>query len=208
MDNEKIERAKNRIREIIMSWADVGESGDLLDKDVEEIYQLSGNDQMTEEEEERVNKIISHLGEKPGESRWLTKEETEIAVNKWKNEDWATRYIRLNRGHYEEVLPLIAKAQDAKTAPIAFLEGYNMGARDADRDNKEEWQTKLERIFQAYDDMLDGMGLNSIGHWKKNDVRPRVKEIFDAFKEAGWKSPEEVGEGKEIVREAFRFPKR
>ena len=41
----------------------------------------------------------------------LTGEEMEIAVNKWRNEDWATRYVRLNRGHYEDILPVIAQAQ-------------------------------------------------------------------------------------------------
>ena len=38
-------------------------------------------------------------------------EELEIAVNEWVNEDWAVRYIRLNRGHYGDILPIIAKAQ-------------------------------------------------------------------------------------------------
>ena len=32
-------------------------------------------------------------------------------------------------------------------------------------------------------------------------------QIIDLFCKAGWKSPEEVRRGKEMVREAFRFPK-
>lgn len=38
------------------------------------------------------------------------------------NEDWSTRYISLNRGHWEEVVPVIAKAQDAHTASIVETE--------------------------------------------------------------------------------------
>lgn len=47
-------------------------------------------------------------------SELLTPEEGEAAVNEWVNEDWATRYIQLNRGHWEYIVPVIAKAQLAK----------------------------------------------------------------------------------------------
>lgn len=54
--------------------------------------------------------------------RLLTPEEGEVVVNKWMNEDWATRYIRLNSGHWEEVVSLIAKAQDTKTRQATLRE--------------------------------------------------------------------------------------
>ncbi|KKK81226.1 hypothetical protein LCGC14_2815610 [marine sediment metagenome] len=40
----------------------------------------------------------------------LKQEELEIVVGKWVSEDWANRYIRLNRGHYEDILPIVAQA--------------------------------------------------------------------------------------------------
>lgn len=49
------------------------------------------------------------------EKNELTPEEGEIAVNKWLNEDWATRYIRLSRGHWEDIIPVITEAQLAKS---------------------------------------------------------------------------------------------
>ena len=52
------------------------------------------------------------------EKMLLTDEEMEIAVNIWRNEDWATRYISLNHGHYEDILPVIAKAQLDKALNI------------------------------------------------------------------------------------------
>jgi len=50
----------------------------------------------------------------------LSEEEMVIAVNKWKNEDWATRYISLSRGHYEDILPVVAKAQ--RDADVKYYE--------------------------------------------------------------------------------------
>ena len=78
----------------------------------------------------------------------LTDEEMEIAVNKWKNEDWATRHIRLDRGHYEDVLPLIAKAQLKK----ALQEVEDYITRDlewANEENEMLWKNKLKIWRQA-----------------------------------------------------------
>ena len=50
----------------------------------------------------------------------LSQEEMVIAVNKWKNEDWETRYISLSRGHYEDILPVVAKAQ--RDADVKYYE--------------------------------------------------------------------------------------
>lgn len=41
----------------------------------------------------------------------LTQEEGEAAIQKWKNEDWALREIRLGRGHWEDIVPVLAEAQ-------------------------------------------------------------------------------------------------
>lgn len=55
----------------------------------------------------------------------LTRDETEIVINKWKNQDWATRHISLNRGHWEDITPLVAHASSQKTlqAVIEYFEG-------------------------------------------------------------------------------------
>ena len=37
--------------------------------------------------------------------------------------------------------------------------------------------------------------------------KPKAEQILVAIERLGYKSPEEVRQGKEMVREAFRFPK-
>jgi len=47
--------------------------------------------------------------------RILTPERINQEVGQWVQEDWAVRYIRLNRGHWEDIAPIIAKAQAKET---------------------------------------------------------------------------------------------
>lgn len=48
----------------------------------------------------------------------LTPEEGERAVDEWTKEDWDTRYISLNRGHWEDIVLVVAKAQLAKSREV------------------------------------------------------------------------------------------
>ena len=41
----------------------------------------------------------------------LTKTEIAAVVKAWVDEDWESRTIRLNRGHWEDIAPVIAQAQ-------------------------------------------------------------------------------------------------
>jgi len=47
--------------------------------------------------------------------RILTPERINQEVDQWIQEDWAVRYIRLNRGHWEDIAPIIAEAQAKET---------------------------------------------------------------------------------------------
>ena len=47
--------------------------------------------------------------------RLLTDQEIQKVVDAWVKEDWSVRHIALNRGHWEDIPPIVAKAQDAKT---------------------------------------------------------------------------------------------
>lgn len=47
--------------------------------------------------------------------RLLNEEEMEKLIMEWAHENWSTRIISLNRGHYEDVLPIIRDAQDKRS---------------------------------------------------------------------------------------------
>jgi len=65
---------------------------------------------------------------KMADDKLLTQEEGEAAVREWINEDYETRVLSLSRGHWEDIVLVIAKAQLAigqnalpKLADIAEL---------------------------------------------------------------------------------------
>ena len=60
--------------------------------------------EVQKQERERITEILDGLAV-------MSKEEMELAVNKWLNAGTATRYIRLGRGHYEDIMPVIAQTQ-------------------------------------------------------------------------------------------------
>lgn len=47
-------------------------------------------------------------------STLLTPEEIKKAVKRWTDKDWAIHTISLNRGHWEDIAPILACAQLAK----------------------------------------------------------------------------------------------
>ena len=61
----------------------------------------------------------------------LSDDEIEIVVNQWVNEDWATRYIRLNRGHWEDIAPIVARRAEAEIIRqmVKLVEGLIIGGR-------------------------------------------------------------------------------
>lgn len=77
---------------------------------------------------------------KPDEGKLLTPKEIGISI--------------ANRARLVEPLELslmsmfeaVAKAQDAKTAPLAFSDGYTMGSKDSEMESKEEERATLRRI--------------------------------------------------------------
>ncbi|KKM93460.1 hypothetical protein LCGC14_1208110 [marine sediment metagenome] len=77
----------------------------------------------------------------------LDDEKLEAVVDEWCHEDWATRYTSLNRGHYEDILPIVAQAQ-AKYAMEQVIEWV-----DAERKTQKLIKEKLKgteaRIFTA-----------------------------------------------------------
>ena len=87
-------------------------------------------------------------------------------IPKFQSEDeerefWATRD---SVDYADTASPVILEYEEPKldkTTPIAFSDGYNMGARDVDRDNKERCQMKAERIFKEIQE-----------HFEKNDAKP------------------------------------
>lgn len=47
----------------------------------------------------------------PIDPRLLTEEEIEEVIGRWVDQDYSTRSISLNRGHWERIAPIIAQAQ-------------------------------------------------------------------------------------------------
>ena len=66
--------------------------------------------------------------------------------------------------------------------------------------NTEEIRNEIIGILRNRNKLLIANGQNPKAEYSTD-------QIIDLFKRAGWKSPEEVRRGKELVREAFRFPK-
>ena len=100
---EDRERIANSIDAILISYSTMlaGQIPEKFKESIELIKQRGAN---------RILKDLQELGYcKPGEL--LSDEEGEIAVEKWVNEDWETRYIRLSRGHWEDIIHVIAQAQ-------------------------------------------------------------------------------------------------
>jgi len=92
-------------------------------------------------------------------SELLTPEEGEAAVNEWVNEDWATRYIQLNRGHWEYIVPVIAKAQlakqgneEAKTVKRFIDRGWTppeemgMKIEQAKKDERDKFKAEVDKL--------------------------------------------------------------
>jgi len=48
---------------------------------------------------------------KMADDKLLTQEEGEAAVREWMDEDYPTRAVSLSRGHWEDIVLVIAKAQ-------------------------------------------------------------------------------------------------
>ena len=70
----------------------------------------------------------------------LTDEEIDEAVNDWVNGDWSVRSIQLDRGHWEYVAPVIAKAQLKKVVEWLRVSGI------WEFIEREEWQALLEEV--------------------------------------------------------------
>lgn len=51
------------------------------------------------------------MSEKPWE---MSKAKVQIEIDKWVKEDYPVRGIRLNRGRYEDIIPIVAHAAQAK----------------------------------------------------------------------------------------------
>lgn len=51
----------------------------------------------------------------------LTQEEAEKAVDEWASQDWSTRIIQLNRGHWEAIVLVVAQAQLDKLKRLRIL---------------------------------------------------------------------------------------
>lgn len=51
----------------------------------------------------------------------LTQEEGEQAVRDWAAKDWSVRWTRLERGHWEDIVLVIAQAQLAKLERLGVL---------------------------------------------------------------------------------------
>ena len=74
----------------------------------------------------------------------LTEEEAKKAVDKWLEEDFPVRAISLNRGHWEDVVFVIAYAQARKLLEWLGLEGYkSMGWEGFTNKN---WQALRKEI--------------------------------------------------------------
>ena len=88
--------------------------------------------------------------------RLLTETETFAAVQAFVDvdEDWATRTIRLNRGRWEDIAPIIAQAQDAKTLRAvgerlrAELGGYLTGDR---------WETVPPSVHDTLNELVTSL---------------------------------------------------
>ena len=68
----------------------------------------------------QIDKVLRELA---GEGEVLTQEEGEKEVNDWMNKDWSLRFIQLNRGHWEYIIPIIAQAQHLRNAARKVQEG-------------------------------------------------------------------------------------
>ena len=65
------------------------------------------------------------------ENPWeLTEEEASIEITKWINEDSSVRWISLGRGHYEDVIPIVAHAAQRKL--VEWLKGQSFYAVSPD----------------------------------------------------------------------------
>ena len=71
-------------------------------------------------------------------TEWLlTQTEGEKAVVDWVKQDWATREISLNRGHWEEIVPILVQAQLRKVVERLQGDGcFNV--------HYEDWQELLK----------------------------------------------------------------
>jgi len=79
----------------------------------------------------------------------LTDEEAEVAVREWADED-PTRAVRLSRGHWEDIVPVISKAQLAKLRNSPELKTMKR-VRESLKAIQDFYQTKTGEIVIPVD---------------------------------------------------------
>lgn len=60
-----------------------------------------------------LSRDVGWVQVKPAEGELISQEEGEAAVEKYIQQDYSTNIIRMNRGHWEDIVPIIAEAQFA-----------------------------------------------------------------------------------------------
>ena len=85
----------------------------------------------------------------------LSDDEILKVVDEWVNEDWAVRYIRLNRGHWEDIAPIIARKAEREMKRQIMdwgveqcQEHYTGGGVCSKRECPKCWQ-ELEKELEA-----------------------------------------------------------
>lgn len=99
----------------------------------------------------------------------------------------------------------LLKAQDAKTAPIAFSDGYMMGSKDSERESKLEEQARVERIAKWLDDWWE-RGKNGKQNWYELEAFIQaLKKQEDKMTEPSKTEQELREEIAEVFRQAYWF---
>ena len=146
----EIEEVKRILKETIANYEKAWQA-EWIEKVAQQICQLF---------EQKISKLANEVAR-------LCQEKSELLVRLHEPKPDEGRLLRTDAPKVKKLLqkyfgvhlPMslvreLFETQDAETAPIAFLDGYNMGAKDADRDNKEEMREGY--VSMAKDAKIEG----------------------------------------------------